>query len=632
MADPAGSVEPSRTAPDANHSVVKAAGLIGAATFSSRILGFVRDMVLARLFGATPAADAFFVAYRIPNLLRELFAEGSMSAAFIPVFTEYHTRKTKAEAWELASATFTTLLTIVTAVAVIGVVAAPGIVWLLAPGFHDVPDKLALTTLLTRVMFPYLIFISLAALAMGILNSLRAFAAPAFSPVFFNVVTIACALLLSPLLTEPIVGVAIGIVFGGVAQFAMQLPGLNGRGMLFGLRFQPGVMFPYLIFISLAALAMGILNSLRAFAAPAFSPVFFNVVTIACALLLSPLLTEPIVGVAIGIVFGGVAQFAMQLPGLNGRGMLFGLRFQPGHPGVKRIGLLMIPSLLGLSVTQINITVSTILASYFSGGPTYLFYGMRLIQFPLGIFGVALATAILPTLSAQAARGALEELRGTLGFGLRMIFFIMVPAMLGLILLRQPIVHLFFEHGSFTRDDTMATSTAVLCYAVGLWAFAGVRIIVAAFYSLQDTKTPAITAGIAVGANILLSLWLMTILDAAGLALATALASMLNGSLLVAVLHRRLGRVDWSPVGRSALRVLMASIPVAAVCVWVSSAAIWNQSGAWLLKGTALIAGMAFSVGAYVGVHILLRSDEMDVMLQIIKRKFGRKVPAMGKI
>ena len=542
MSDPAGSVEPSQTAPDANHSVVKAAGLIGAATFSSRILGFVRDMVLARLFGATPAADAFFVAYRIPNLLRELFAEGSMSAAFIPVFTEYHTRKTKAEAWELASATFTTLLTIVTAVAVIGVVAAPGIVWLLAPGFHDVPDKLALTTLLTRVMFPYLIFISLAALAMGILNSLRAFAAPAFSPVFFNVVTIACALLLSPLLTEPIVGVAIGIVFGGVAQFAMQLPGLNGRGMLFG------------------------------------------------------------------------------------------LRFQPGHPGVKRIGLLMIPSLLGLSVTQINITVSTILASYFSGGPTYLFYGMRLIQFPLGIFGVALATAILPTLSAQAARGALEELRGTLGFGLRMIFFIMVPAMLGLILLRQPIVHLFFEHGSFTRDDTMATSTAVLCYAVGLWAFAGVRIIVSAFYSLKDTKTPAITAGIAVGANILLSLWLMTILDAAGLALATALASMLNGSLLVAVLHRRLGRVDWSPVGRSALRVLMASIPVAAVCVWVSSAAIWNQSGAWLLKGTALIAGMAFSVGAYVGVHILLRSDEMDVMLQIIKRKFGRKVPAMGKI
>lgn len=541
MSDPTASVEPSRSTPDETRSVVKAAGLIGVATFSSRILGFVRDMVLARLFGATPAADAFFVAYRIPNLLRELFAEGSMSAAFIPVFTEYHTRKTKREAWELASATFTTLLTIVTAVTLIGVVAAPGIVWLLAPGFHGHPDKLALTTLLTRVMFPYLLFISLAALAMGILNSLRAFAAPAFSPVFFNVFTIACALILSPLLPEPIIGVAIGIVVGGVAQFVMQLPGLNGRGMLFG------------------------------------------------------------------------------------------LRFQPGHPGVKRIGLLMIPSLLGLSVTQINITVSTILASYFSGGPTYLFYGMRLIQFPLGIFGVALATAILPTLSAQAARGALDELRATLGFGLRMIFFIILPAMLGLILLRQPIVHVFFEHGSFTKADTLATATAVLCYAVGLWAFAGVRIIVSAFYSMQDTRTPAITAGIAVGANIFLSLWLMTLLDAAGLALATALASMLNGSILVAVLHRRLGRVDWGSVGRSALRVSVACIPVVLICMGVAGAMIWTHEGEWLMKSAVLIAGIGLSVIGYLGVHILLGSDELEVVTGMVKRKLGRIGQKFGR-
>ncbi|MBH0202221.1 MAG: hypothetical protein HP496_08000 [Nitrospira sp.] len=171
---------------DENQSVVKAAGMIGVATFSSRVLGFVRDMVLAKLFGATPAADAFFVAYRIPNLLRELFAEGSMSAAFIPVFTEYHTLKSKQDAWELASAAFTTLLTIVTGITMLGILGAAGIVWLLAPGFHDDPARLEMTTLLTRMMFPYLIFISLAALAMGILNSLRAFAAPAFSPVFFN--------------------------------------------------------------------------------------------------------------------------------------------------------------------------------------------------------------------------------------------------------------------------------------------------------------------------------------------------------------------------------------------------------------------------------------------------------------
>jgi murein biosynthesis integral membrane protein MurJ len=196
-------------------------------------------------------------------------------------------------------------------------------------------------------------------------------------------------------------------------------------------------------------------------------------------------------------------------------------------------------------VTQVNITVSTILASFFAGGPTYLFYGMRLIQFPLGIFGVALATAILPTLSAQAARGALDELRTTLGFGLRMILFIILPAMLGLILLRQPIVHLFFEHGTFTAHDTAETARAVLCYSIGLWAFGGVRIIVSAFYSLQDTRTPAISAAIAVAANLVFSFLLMSSLGAAGLALATALAAMVNGGILVAVLHRRLGGVEW---------------------------------------------------------------------------------------
>ena len=522
------------TTKDDNQAIAKAAGLIGAATFSSRILGFIRDMVLARLFGATAAADAFFVAYRVPNLLRELFAEGSMSAAFIPVFTEYHTRRTKCEAWELASAMFTTLLTIVTLMMLLGIMAAPGIVWLLAPGFHDDPSKLALTTLLTQMMFPYLVFISLAALAMGILNSLRAFAAPALSPVFFNIFIIGCAVFVSPLLAEPIYGVAIGVVAGGAAQFAMQLPGLRARGMLMG------------------------------------------------------------------------------------------FRFEPGHPGVKRVGQLILPSLLGLSVTQVNITISTILASFFAGGPTYLFYGMRLIQFPLGIFGVALATAILPTLSAQASRGALDELRDTLGFGLRMILFIMLPAMLGLILLRTPIVHLFFEHGTFTAADTTGTALAVLCYAVGLWAFAGVRIIVAAFYSMQDTRTPAFTAVGAVLANLLFSLLFMDSLRHAGLALATALAGMLNVSILVAVLNRRLGGVDWASIGRSAGRVLMASIPVGIACVWVAGLNVWSHQGEWVSKAVMLFVGIGLSITGYVGVHALLRSDELDVLVGIIKGKWRR--------
>ncbi|MBM4139784.1 MAG: murein biosynthesis integral membrane protein MurJ [Nitrospira sp.] len=534
MSDLSAPVLSPQTKHDDIHSVVKSAGVIGVATFSSRILGFVRDMVLARLFGATPAADAFFIAFRLPSLLRELFAEGSMSSAFIPVFTEYRTTRSKQDTWELASAVFTTLLTIVTFVTIVGMVVAPWLVQLLAPGFYEHPDKLALTTLLARIMFPYLLFISLAALAMGILNSVRAFAAPAFSPLFLNIFIIVGALFVSPLFQEPIIGVAVGVVIGGAAQFAMQLPSLKLRGLLFG------------------------------------------------------------------------------------------FRVEPGHPGLRRIGLLMMPSLLGLSVTQVNLTVSTVLGSFFSGGPTYLFYGMRLIQFPLGIFGVALAMAILPTLSSQAARGALDELRTTLGFGLRMILFIIVPAMVGLILLRTPIVHLFFEHGTFTAQDSAETAFVVLCYAIGLWAFGGVRIIVAAFYSLQDTKTPAISAAVAVAANILLSLLLMRPLGAAGLALATALAAMVNGGILVAVLNRRLGGLEWGTVGRSSLRVAVACIPMMMACWWAASAAVWAHPNDWIIKSVMLFGAIAVSVGSYVGVHALLRSDELDVVWGMVRREFGR--------
>jgi putative peptidoglycan lipid II flippase len=519
---------------EGHRSIAGAAGLIGAATFSSRILGFIRDIILARLLGASASADAFFVAYRVPNLLRELLAEGSMSSAFIPVFTEYHTLRSKRETWELASAAFTTLLSIVTLVTLIGVVVAPTIVWLLAPGFHDEPTQLEMTTILTQVMFPYLIFISLAALTMGMLNSLRAFAAPALAPVFFNICVIAAALFLSPMLDEPVIGVAIGVVVGGLAQFVMQLPSVHKRGLLFK------------------------------------------------------------------------------------------WRFDPGHPGVKRIGWLIVPSLLGTSVTQINITVNTILASYFDGGPTYLFYGMRLIQFPLGIFGVALATAILPALSAQAAKGSMDELRQTVGFGLRMIAFIILPAMAGLILLRVPIVHLFFEHGAFSSADTTGTAVALLGYAVGLWAFAGIRIIVAAFYSMQDTKTPAMAAVTAMFINIILALWLMGPLEHAGLALATALSAMVNITILVSVLSYRLGGIDWWNFGQSFGRDLIAIIPVVLACLWIANLAVWQREDEWIAKSIMLVVGIGLSVTGYVGTHALYQSQELDVLWQLVQTKVLR--------
>lgn len=515
---------------DEHHAIAGAAGLIGAATFTSRVLGFVRDMILARLLGATMAADAFFVAYRIPNLFRELLAEGSMSSAFIPVFTEYHTLRSKQDTWELASATFTTLLSIVTLLTLTGIVAAPAIVWVFAPGFHDDPERLRLTTLLTRMMFPYLIFMSLAALTMGILNGLRAFAAPALAPVFFNVCIIASALWLAPTLDAPITGVAIGVVIGGLAQFVVQLPGIHQHGLLFR------------------------------------------------------------------------------------------WRFAPRHPGVVKIGLLIVPTLLGVSATQINITVSTVLASYFPGGPTYLFYSMRLIQFPLGILGIALATALLPTLSDQAARRAMDDLRDTLGFGLRMIVFLMVPAMIGVIMLRYPIVHVFFEHGAFTAADTHGTAAALMAYAAGLWAFAGIRIIVAAFYALHDTKTPAMAAVLAMLANIVLAMILMQPLEHVGLALATALSAMVHLSVLLGILTHRLGGTDWRRVGRSLGHAGLATIPVMLACTWVAGLAVWQHEDEWVAKGLMLLVGIGLSVAGYLGTQALLHSEEQHVLWNIVRR------------
>ena len=516
---------------DETRSVTGAAGVIGAATLSSRVLGFIRDILLAQLFGATASADAFYVAYRIPNLLRELFAEGSMSSAFIPVFTEYHTLRTKQETWELASAVFTTLLSIVTGVTLIGILAAPGIVWILAPGFRVDAAQLATTTLLAQVMFPYLVFVSLAALAMGILNSLRAFAVPALTPVFLNVCIIVFALFVSPILEEPILGVAAGVVVGGIAQFVMQLPALRRRG---------------------------------------FS---------------------------------------------------FGWLFKPGHPGVRRIGLLIVPTLLGMSVTQINLTVSTVLASFFPGGPTYLYYGMRLIQFPLGIFGAALGTALLPTLSAQAARGDLDQLRGMVNYGLRMLLFIIVPSMAGLMLLREPIVHLFFEHGAFSARDTAGTSAAVLAYATGLWAFSGNRILNSAFYSLQDTKTPALTAILGVVTNLTLALVLMDPLGHVGLALATAVAAMVNTGLLLVFLTRRLGGLEWKAIARAMGRNVMALLPVLLASLWVAQLAVWSREGEWVAKAIMLLVGIGLSATGYIGVHALCRSEELESSWSAIKAK-----------
>ena len=519
---------------DEKGRITKAAGLIGLATLLSRILGLIRDMVQARYFGAGLAADAFFVAYRIPNMLREMFAEGTMAAAFIPVFTEYLTHRSKEDARRLANVTFTALTLLLSVISVIGIVAAPFIVKIIAPGFIDTPGKFDLTVSLTRIMFPFLLFIGLAAVAMGVLNSLRSFGAPALAPSFYNLSVILTILFLSQHLTEPIMGLAIGVLLGGLTQFLIQLPSLKKQGFFFQLNLER-------------------------------------------------------------------------------------------HEGVRRIGLLAVPIIIGLSVADINLLISTLIASFLpQGSVTYLFYGMRLIQFPLGIFAVAVATAILPTMSSQAARGATVELRETLSFGLRLVFFITFPAMIGLIMFRIPIVHFLFQHGAFTLENTLGTSAAVLCYSLGLWAFAGVRIVAPAFYALQDTKTPVKTAVLAMLVNILLSVSLMGPLKHAGLALATSLSSILNLSILLWLLRRRLGRIGFRAVLRSHFRVVLASLIIVVWGFFVTKQTIWMAKAHWFEKGALLGGGIILSIGGYFIIHLLIKTEELTFLMGLIKDKWQR--------
>lgn len=513
--------------------VARAAGTIGLYTLVSRVLGFIRDMVVARAFGASAIADAFYVAFRIPNLFRELLAEGTMSAAFVPVFTELLTRRDRDAAWRLASRIFTLLLLAAVVVTCIGVLAAPLIVQLIAPGFDRTGSQHELTVLLTRIMFPYLIFMSLSALAMGMLNSLRSFSAPAMAPLSFNLMIIGCALWLAPHMETPALGLAIGVLLGGFAQFAVQIPALIGQRMV-------------------------------------------------------------------------------PIP-----------RWQPNHPAVRKVGALIIPVIFGLSVTQVNLLVNTLLASYLDeGSVSYLYYGMRLIHFPLGIFGVALATAILPSLSALAARGDLAGVANGVRDGLRLILYVMIPAMIGLMALRIPMVSLLFERGAFDSTATAGVAGAVLAYASGLWAFATVRIAASTFYAMQDTATPVRIAAIAMAVNLVLNLALMGPLAHMGLALATALAAMVNVGLLLWALGKRLPDLALSRLWPSVARTVVAALVMGGLCSWAANQPIWEDG----LFGQTVWMTMTLSVAGltYLLIHRLIGGDEGPELLRAVRARRNR--------
>lgn len=520
---------------DRRRQITRAAGVMSAATFTSRILGYIKDMILAVFFGATGLSDTFFAAFRIPNLLRELFAEGSMSSAFIPVLTEYRERHGEEQARSLVRITFTFIVAVVGAVCILGVVFAPAIVTVIAPGFLGDPDKFSTTVLLTRIMFPFLLFISMAALVMGALNTRKVFFIPALAPAMLNVTIIVVILLFASVSGNPIVVVAVGVVLGGFAQFAFQLPSFYREGYRLGID-------------------------------PHFR-----------------------------------------------------------HEGLKRMAILLLPATMALAVNQINIIVSNILASFLPAGSiTYLYYAMRLIQFPIGIFGVAMGLAALPMLSEHAVRGEYGKLREDFSFSLRLLFFIAVPSMAGLIALREPIVNLLFQRGRFDYAATVGTSDALLFYAIGIWSIVGVRVVTTAFYALQDTKTPVKIAAIGVSTNLVLSLFLMGPMKHAGLALANSLASGINFILLFYFLRRRLGRVEGRSIALSFFKTLCAAF-IMGMAGWVIlHGQLWQTTGNTLQKALLLTGTIAFCIALYAGSSRMLGSNESEYLWSVIKNRVRR--------
>lgn len=522
--------------------IARAAAVVAAGTLVSRVLGFLRDVVVAAAFGAGLQADAFFVAFRIPNLLRRLVGEGALSPAIVPVLTESLLHPTRDEARAVARALVSLTTLGLLGLALAGVAAAPVVVRVIAPGFAAVAEKLELTILLTRIMFPYIFFIGLVAMSMGILNAFRHFAAPAFSPALLNVALIASVLWLAPRLDEPVLALAIGVLLGGVAQLAAQIPALR---------------------------------TLRLALRPTF-------------------------------------------------------RF--GHPALRRIGRLMAPSILGLAIVQLNIFISTLLASFLpQGSISYLYYADRVVELPLGVFAVALGTAVLPTLSEQAARRDLAGLRETVTFSLRLTTFVAVPAMVGLGVLSGPIIHVLFERGEFGSAAVAGTAHALLFYAVGLWGFSAIRVLVPAFYALQEPRAPVMASLVALVVNAGASLLLMGPLRHAGLALATSIAAAVNLLVLLLLLRRRLGGLGLRAVISSGAKVLLASGIMGGVVATIAGPGSWQGAVHWgevLRLGAAIVGG----AGIFLGVCAVLRAPELAALQGALRRRLRRRGEVMGDV
>jgi putative peptidoglycan lipid II flippase len=525
--------------------IAQAAGLVSGLTLVSRVLGLVREVVFAALLGAGLHADAFRIAFRIPNLLRDLFAEGALSAAFVPTYARAMTRGGRPGAFALANRVLTLLALLLGGLVVLGVVFAAPIVAALAPGFADVPGKTDLTVLLTRIMMPFLPLVSFAALAMGMLNAEERFAVPAFAPAMFNVVAVAW----------------------GLGLWAMGLP-----------------------------------------------------------------LDQVVLGWSLGTLLGGLAQFLVQVPALRGLGWHFRPEWAPRDPNLRRIAGLMVPATLGLAAVQVNLFVNAIFASKVPGAVSWLDYAFRLLYLPIGLFGVALGTVATAGLARRAAEGDLDGLRNTLRQSLAMLAYLTIPATIGLIVLRVPVVRLLYERGRFGPADTEATAAALLLYAMGLVGYTGVKVLAPAFYTLNQPRVPLVASGLAVATNLVVVLSLFPRLGFLAVALGTALGSLLNTGLLAVRFEQAVGGLMSGRALRATGLMGLAAV-VMGVIAWLAKEALERSFGTGTL-GSNLVTGLVPVLGGVAAYGLLTRwlgVREAEALWSLLKRRFGR-APAEPKV
>jgi putative peptidoglycan lipid II flippase len=519
----------------------RATGVVAIAILCSRILGLVREMVIASLFGASRNLDAFLTAFRAPNMLRDLFAEGALSTAFVTTFSKEITTRGEKSAWSLANKVATLTIVFMSVVTLLGVLLAPQLIGILAPGFD--PAKADLTILLTRIMFPFILLVSLAALVMGMLNAKDVFGAPAMASSFFN----------------------LGSIIGGVA-FAYWLD-------------------------------------------PHFGP-------------------RALTGLALGTLVGGLLQFVVQVPPLRRLGYVFRPDFAWRDEGVRKVLQLMGPAVIAASAVQVNVLINSVFASYLQDGAvSWLNIAFRLMQLPLGIFGVAVATVTLPLVSRSAAAGNIPEFRGALAHALRLVMLLTIPSAIGLVILSDPIIALIYEHGRFTPFSTQQTGAALRFYAVGLVGYAAVKVLAPAFYALDRRNLPMLVSIFSIALNFCLN-WTLTFhfgLGHKGLALSTSVVALTNFALLYIMMRRYAGHLETGAMFVTLAKLLVAGACLGVVC-WLGRHFFFPAGVPHLWKAKLLGVGTTVTVGSLVffGVAYLLHVAELRDLVDVVKRRLAR--------